>query len=87
MGQLSGPKHQVHHLSARSGEAFFGGFGPLSVTVMVRTDLFPYCRSRLLSTTPAPHGFFLMLAEAFRQATMQGCWELPSLAEVQVFTA
>jgi hypothetical protein len=55
----------------------------LSVTVMVRTSLFPYCRSRLRNTTPSPEELFLTLAAKLREGLCGVQWVLPSLEEVQ----
>ena len=57
------------------------GLGPCSVTVMVRTGLFPHCRSRLRDTTPAPKALFLLLAGIFRKALLSADWRLPTFDE------
>jgi len=59
-----------------------GPLGDCSITIMVRTSLFPHCRSRLRDTTPVPRNLFKMLADEFRKAIADGKWELPTLPEV-----
>ena len=88
LATLTGPIHQVHHQPGVISDALpIEGFGPCSVTVQMRTALFPACQSRLRDTTPAPRAFFELLAEAFRQGLAQGGWQLPSLRECQAFAA
>ena len=75
---------KVHHTPPQDGDMLdIGGLGPCSVTVMIRTGLFPHCRSRLRDTTPAPKELFLLLAENFRKGLLSEDWRLPTLEEVR----
>lgn len=59
-----------------------GGIGPGSaaVTLMLRSGLFAFCRSRVRNTTPAPQEFFRSLARILRESLADDEWSLPSLA-------
>ena len=88
LGPLTGPVHQVHHQLGLDGGALqIDGFGPCSITVMMRTALFPACQSRLKNTTPAPPPFFEILAQTFREGLVAGVWQLPSLAECEAYAS
>jgi hypothetical protein len=81
LGLLTGPWHQVSHQPAAAGELLsLAKLGDCSVTVMVRTALFPHCRSRTRNTTPSPKVLFRDLAAVLRAAVASGPWTLPSLA-------
>lgn len=91
MGGLTGPLHQVHHVAPLPGEILKGSglaTSPefddgLSVTVMLRTSLFPHCRSRLRNTTPAPVAMFAKLAESIRCSFAQLTFCLPTLQQCE----
>lgn len=68
----------MHHRAPDAAELLDGN---LSVTVMLRTSLFPYNRARLRNTTPSPRPFFELLAETFRAYSVEMPWRLPTLAE------
>jgi hypothetical protein len=88
LGQLTGPEHQVLHQHADDDELLLvPGEGKCSVTVMLRTGLFPHCRSRLRNTTPSPVKLFRSWAESFRISVASGLWRLPTLAECQTALA
>jgi hypothetical protein len=88
MGQLTGPVHQVHHLTPLSGESLVCDcLGPLSVTIMARTSLFPGYPSRLRTRTPSPVEFLHLLARVFRESFANDVWRLPSLHEAQQYDA
>jgi hypothetical protein len=73
---------EVHHQEGLIDEMLeIDGLGPCSVAVMLRTGLFPHCRSRQRNTTPSPPWFFVCLAESFRQALANKKWRLPSLKQ------
>ena len=77
--QLTGCWHQVHHRESHEAELFNG----MSVTVQLRTSLFPHCRARLKDTTPSPRKMFFFLAEHFRQFWAMGRLRLPTLTECE----
>jgi len=81
LGVMTGPRHQVTHRPSMPDQLLPHRLGQMSVTIMLRTTLFPHDRSRLMGTTPAPQVWYHRLAESFSTslATMQ--WQLPSLAE------
>ena len=81
-GLLTGPKHQVRHLPAVDGELLdVPRLGALSVTVMMRTALFPHDRSRLRNTTPSPVPVFRTMIRAFLQSNAVSSFRLPTLSE------
>ena len=88
---MAGPIHQVFHKAPLPGEALRGsGLSTgldlddgLSVTVVLRTALFPHCRSRLRNTTPAPVGMFVKLAESLRSSFVELNFRLPTLGQCQ----
>ena len=82
-GQVTGAEHQVHHRAASSQAELLQlpGLGQCSVTVMLRTALFPYNRARMRNTTPSPVVVFHALAKSFRESCARGNWRLPSLVE------
>ena len=55
------------------------GMDQYSVTIMFRTALFSYNRSRLRNASPHPANFFSCLAESFWATLAHTKWELPSL--------
>jgi hypothetical protein len=84
-GQVTGAQHQVHHRAASSQAELLqlAGFGQCSVTVMLRTALFPYNHARLRNVTPSPVVVFQALARSFRESCARGNWRFPSLAECE----
>ncbi len=84
-GQVTGAQHQVHHrvVSSQAELLQLDGFGPCSVTVMLRTALFPHNHARLRNTTPSPVVVFHALARSFRESCARGNWRFPSLAECE----
>ena len=84
MGGLTGPVHQVCHGQAADAELLeVPGLGACSVAVMLRTSLFPKCRSRLRNTTPAPLPLFLGWSKVFRETFAGTPFILPTLAECE----
>ena len=54
-GNLTGPRRQVYHRQCKEHElAFVPRLGRRSVTVMMRTGLFPYNHSRINEQIPKP---------------------------------
>ena len=65
-GQLTGPTHQVFHRGGSDADLVDSSvLGPCAVTVMLRTGLFPHCRSRLRARTPHTMALFTSLAHSF----------------------
>jgi hypothetical protein len=79
IGGFTGPHHQVAHQPARPAELMEG----MSVSVMMRTALFPHNRSRTRGTTPSPQEFFRTLAASFRESLAAGSWVLPSRSDCE----
>jgi hypothetical protein len=77
-GGLTGPEHQVVHTPSAPDQLYRD---TLSVSVMVRTTLFPETQSRLRDVTPAPQNFFRALAHSIKTAFASGAWRLPSFEE------
>jgi hypothetical protein len=88
-GQVTGAKHQVHHQPSDAADLWhLPEFGPCSVTVMLRTALFPHNRSRMRNTTPSPQCVFEALSKSFMASCGRGEWRLPTLHECeQAFAA
>ena len=81
-GLLTGPQHQVIHTEAASSELLrVPGLAELSVSIMMRTSLFPYNRARQRDTTPNPRAVFESLADTFRQGLEGQPWRLPTLKD------
>ena len=53
-----------------------------SVTIMMRTALFPFDRARLRNTTPSPIPVFQALSTAFREVLANHRFVLPTMDEV-----
>jgi len=80
VGGLTGPHHQVFHEPCPEDQLWQGKY---SVTVMLRTTLFPHCRSRVRGTTPHPPLFFFGMADVVAKTFGDLRWALPSLSESQ----
>ena len=76
---------QVQHEEAPSEEMLHLP-GPVakqaSVTIMMRTALFPFDRARLRNTTPSPIPVFQALSTAFREVLANHRFVLPTMDEV-----
>jgi hypothetical protein len=77
LGVLTGPRHGVSHLPSPPDQLWPHRLGQLSVTIMMRTTLFPHCRSRLKGTTPSPSIWYGRLAENLSASLSSLPWELP----------
>jgi hypothetical protein len=53
-----------------------------SVTLMLRTALFPHNRARLMNSTPSPVPVFHALSTAFREVLASHRFVLPTMDEV-----
>ena len=78
MGVLTGPRHQVKHQHSEADDLLDGKY---SVSVMLRTTLFPHDRSRGKETTPAPTDLYYELAGLFTRMLVERPFRLPSLLE------
>jgi hypothetical protein len=96
LGTLTGPLHGVDHTEsapedllpdgrkAGTGKASRGGGpGGLSVSVMIRTTLFPHNQARQKETTPCPTKWFFAMQALLGDCLKKYQWRLPSLAECQ----
>ena len=82
----SGLPVQVHHREAAKEDLLeVPGLGLLSVTVMFRTSMFAFDKSRLRNTTPSPVPFFEALAESFRSSLSQDGWQMPPLLRCEEY--
>jgi len=79
LGQLTGCWHQVHHRLAEQAEYLQTEHGPLSITIQMRTSLFPRNRARQRNTTPSPAAVFFTVARIVREGFAAHTWRLPSL--------
>ena len=84
LGTLTGHRHQVlHRLPRAEAEAK----DTHSITVMVRTTLFPAPRAHCMARMPNPVPMFLALAASFVQSINEEPWRLPSLEECENMVA
>ena len=85
-GSLTGPEHEVFHEEACADDMMtLPGFGSCSVSVMFRTALFPYYRSRTRKRVPDPRQFVHLVQKAARVRFQGHGFELPSLDECLAF--
>ena len=77
--KMTGPTHQVHHRAAPGAELWQRKY---SVTVQMRTVLFPRNRAGEQNTTPNPPSLFYALAESLRESWAASALRLPTLGEV-----
>jgi hypothetical protein len=87
LGVLTGPRHGVTHLPSMPDQLLPHRLGQLSVTIMMRTTLFPHCRSRLKGTTPSPSIWYGRLAENLSASLSSLQWQLPSRAACEAVYA
>lgn len=80
LGVLTGPRHGVTHRPSVPDQLLPHRLGQLSVTIMLRTTLFPHTRSRVKGTTPAPTVWYHRLAENLSTSLATLPWQLPSRA-------
>jgi hypothetical protein len=76
IGGLTGPTHGVTHVPSAADQLLDGEH---SVSVMLRTALFPHCQSRVRATTPCPQGFFFAISASFADSFSRLTWQFPSL--------
>jgi hypothetical protein len=78
LGGLTGPWHGVEHTPSPRDQLLEGD---KSVSIMMRTTLFPFTQSRQRGTTPHPVEFFRSISESFVASFAECSWRLPTLAE------
>ena len=92
-GQMTGPRHQVHHRQCREFELLpdtrggdadkpKSGGDAFAITVQARTSLFPYNRARQRDTTPNPWCVFEILARELCEGLSRHTFRLPTMAEI-----
>ena len=75
LGTLTGPLHEVHHdLPHSHTETCLGH----SVSIMIRTSLFPHNRQRAMNRPP--DDILRSLAQTFSEALRDLPWRMPGLA-------
>ena len=83
MGNLTGPRHQVIHQRCDKHDLVdVPGLGFRSVTIMMRTGLFPHHRSRHKEQLPKPRALWTCLKNHIVEALQQPGLRLPTLEEV-----
>ena len=83
MGNLTGPRRQVIHRGCEEHDLpFVPGLGRRSVTIMVRTGLFPHERSRHKEQLPKPRALWICLKNHIVEALQKPGLRLPTLEEV-----
>ena len=76
LGTLAGPEHQAVHGSVQQDSLLEGH----SVTLIVRTSLFPYNQSRRMKQMASPAITFKAVVSELVSA-FEGAWRLPTMAE------
>ena len=77
LGTLAGPEHQAAHALVQPPDSLQGGH---SVTLIVRTSLFPYNQSRRMKAMANPAITFKAVVEEMVSA-FEGAWRLPTMQE------
>ena len=75
VGTLTGPEHQVVHMLPRASAECCDDH---SVTIMVRTTLFPHNMARTMKNLPVPKAMFEALTSAVRHTIASASWRFPS---------
>ena len=84
MGNLTGPRHQVIHQRCRDHDLVdVPGLGRRSITIMLRTGLFPYHRSRYMDQIPKPKSLWVCIKNCMVEAMQTPGLRLPTLEEVK----
>ena len=83
IGNLTGPRRQVIHRGREDHDLpFVPGLGRRSVTIMIRTGLFPHHRSRHKEQLPKPRALWICLKNHIVEALQKPGLRLPTLEEV-----
>ena len=81
-GNLIGPTYQVSHRHCEQNDlVFIPGIGYRTVTIMMRTGLFPHFRSRNMDDLPKPPALFTSLIGSFVQSMQLPGLRIPTLEE------
>jgi hypothetical protein len=84
LGNLTGPRHQVIHQPCPDHDYVdVPGLGRRSLTIMVRTGLFPHDRSRFMNQIPKPKALWSCLKNHMVEALQKPGLRLPTLEEVK----
>ena len=84
MGNLTGPRRQVIHRGCEDHDLpLIPGLGRRSVTIMIRTGLFPLERSRYKNGLPKPRALWVCLKNHMVEALQKPGLRLPTLEEVK----
>ena len=76
---VSGPDHQASHAVAQ--DSLLRGH---SVTLIIRTSLFPYNQSRRMNAVANPPAVLYAVVEEFvAELGATACWRLPTLSQCQ----
>jgi len=87
IGNLTGPRHQVIHRSCEDHDLpLIPGLGRRSVTIMMRTGLFPNSWSRYMNAIPKPRALWVCLKNHMVEALQKPGLVLPTLEEVKAQT-
>ena len=79
MGNLTGPRHQVVHRGCDDHDLpFVPGLGRRSVTIMMRTGLFPHDRSRFKEQLPKRRALWMCLKNHIVEASQKPGLRLPT---------
>ena len=77
IGTFTGPEHQAAHTAVQ--DSLQGGH---SVTLILRTSLFPYDKSRGMKQVATPAAvLYALVAEFAAELGAAACWRLPTLEE------
>ena len=83
LGNLTGPWHQVFHRPCHVDPLLVPGLGYKTVTIMIRTGLFPYKKfSRLMGSRSDAPAFRASLEHSFAASMQVEGLRLPTLDEV-----
>ena len=82
LGNLTGPFHQVFHRRCDDDCVLVPGLGNKSVTVMMRTGLFPHARSRTMRSNTSTPKFFASVTNSFVESMQIDGLRLPTFDEV-----
>jgi hypothetical protein len=87
LGNLTGPRHQVIHRGCEDHDLpLIPGLGRRSVTIMIRTALFPHLQSRYKNALPKPRALWACLKNHMVEALQKPGLVLPTLEEVKAQT-
>ena len=84
LGNLTGPRHQVYHQRCSDHDLVdVPGIGRRSITIMLRTGLFPHDRSRFMDQLPKPKCLWACMKNCMVEYFQTVAFRLPTLEEVK----